>query len=204
MWAHDEIFRRVGWRKVTAVKEVTEYSIPGDHTTSRTEHLHALVERLRMCLGRGSKGYCKQMSANISDTIWSTGPNELTLRRNEVHVWRTSLNVPASTLWTFEQTLSDDERVKAEKFKFAKDRFHFIISRGVLRTILGRYLQRNPQTLCFAYSHHGKPMLILEPDYELLNFSVTHSHTMALYAVTYYQDVGIDMECVQATRSMNK
>ena len=93
------------------------------------------------------------------------GRNELTLRCSEVHVWRTSLNVPASTIWAFEQTLSDDERVKAEKFKFAKDRFHFIISRGVLRTILGRYLQRNPQTLCFAYSHHGKPMLILEPDY---------------------------------------
>ena len=55
IWAHDEIFRRVGWRKVTAVKEVTEYSIPGDHTTSRTEHLHAFAERLRMCLEEAQK-----------------------------------------------------------------------------------------------------------------------------------------------------
>lgn len=39
-----------GWHKVAEAKDVEVYVIPGNQGTWRTEHLHALAERLRTCL----------------------------------------------------------------------------------------------------------------------------------------------------------
>ena len=64
------------------------------------------------------------------------------------------------------QNLAADEKARAERFYFEKDRKHFIVARGVLRAILGRYLNRAPECLSFCYSSYGKPALAGEPDAE--------------------------------------
>ncbi len=54
-WAGEDLpFRSVGWRKVAEAKggEVEVHLIPGNHITSRTEHLHILAEHLSMCLSK--------------------------------------------------------------------------------------------------------------------------------------------------------
>src|SRR2546430_13693269 len=90
---------------------------------------------------------------------WSTSPEILLLREGEVHVWRAWLDLPQSDIQALEQTLSDDERVRAQRFRFVKDRTHFIAARGLLRAILGRFPFMEPQTLSFSLQSYGVPAL---------------------------------------------
>ena len=59
-WPSQEPWHTVsgGWRKVAEAKgaqEVEVYVIPGNQWTWKTQHLHALAERLRMCLSKAQK-----------------------------------------------------------------------------------------------------------------------------------------------------
>jgi 4'-phosphopantetheinyl transferase len=78
-------------------------------------------------------------------------------------------------------------------------------SRGVLRELLGRYLERAPRELGFVTGAHGKPSLSEYPDESHasrsttqpdagLHFNLSHSGRVALYAVTNVSPVGVDVE----------
>src|SRR5439155_22463572 len=136
------------------------------------------------------------MSAPVS--LWCSPPEILEVTCNEVHVWRATLDLPRSRVQSLEQTLAADERTRAEQFHFQKDRMHFIVARGLLRAILGRYLATNPCTLRFCYSQYGKPTLAREAGSDAsLCFNVTHSHGLALYAITRNRALGIDLEHIR-------
>jgi 4'-phosphopantetheinyl transferase len=122
----------------------------------------------------------------------------LVLGCDEVHVWRATLDQTPTQIQSFLHNLAADEQARAERFYFEKDREHFIVARGVLRAILGCYLNRVPEGLSFCYSSHGKPALARESDGYAIRFSVSHSHGVALYAVTRGREVGIDVERIRS------
>lgn len=128
---------------------------------------------------------------------WYPPPKVLTLGSDEVHVWRASLDLPASRVRGLQQTLAADERARAERFYFQKDREHFIVARGVLRDILGRYLDMQPGQLRFCYSPNGKPALAREFGGDALRFNLSHSHGLALYAVNSGREIGVDIERIR-------
>ena len=125
---------------------------------------------------------------------WDSPPKSLLLPNDAVHVWRTSLCVSATCLRIFEDTLTTDERARAERFYFQKHRERFIAGRGLLRHILSRYLGKEPDQLRFCYNSYGKPALIEEAGAEGLCFNLSHSRGIALYAVTRGREIGIDIE----------
>lgn len=136
------------------------------------------------------------MSASLP--LWDSPPEILELGHNEAHVWRTTLDLPISRVRSLEQTLTADEITRAEQFHFQKDRMHFIVARGLLRTILSRYLATNPRTLRFCYSQYGKPTLARESGSDAsLCFNVTHSLGVVLYAITRSRAIGIDLERIR-------
>ena len=128
---------------------------------------------------------------------WSRPPKDLVLGSAEVHVWRASLDLKALHIQSLQQTLVADERAKAGQFYFQKDREHFIVARGLLRVILGRYLHTEPSQLQFCYSHHGKPALSRKLAGDALRFNLSHSHGLALYAVTRGREIGVDLERIR-------
>ena len=128
---------------------------------------------------------------------WSLPPEPLSLDRDEVHVWRALLDQTPSQIQSLFRNLDADERARAARFHFARDREHFIVGRGVLRSILGGYLNRPPECLSFRYNANGKPALAGDPDADTLRFSVSHSGEIALYAVAPGRDVGIDVERIR-------
>jgi 4'-phosphopantetheinyl transferase len=128
---------------------------------------------------------------------WLTPPNDLVLRKDEVHVWRASLHFGPADVESFRQTLSPDEISKAERFYFEEDRRHFIAARGLLRTILGRYLETDPSCLRFWYQLYGKPALVGE-NCKTYSFNLSHSHGLLLLAITRGREIGIDVEWVRA------
>jgi 4'-phosphopantetheinyl transferase len=124
-------------------------------------------------------------------TVWSPAPAQLTLADDEVHVWRASLEVPALHLQQLRECLAEDELSRANRFVFEKDRNHYIAARSQLRHILGLYLHQEPETFQFEYTSHGKPSLVGDHN---LNFNLSHSGKLALYAITRRRDLGIDIE----------
>jgi 4'-phosphopantetheinyl transferase len=87
--------------------------------------------------------------------------------------------------------------LRADRFYFSQDRRRFIVARGVLRTLLGRYLDRAPESLSFSYTTNGKPALASEPGADPIRFNLSHSHGTALYAVTRGREVGVDLEFIR-------
>jgi len=129
---------------------------------------------------------------------WRPPPEALVLAHDEVHVWQATLDLPRFRSEGLLRTLAADEQIRAGRFHFAKDREHFIVARGVLRAVLGGYLNRAPDGLSFCYGAHGKPGLAGGTDVDTIRFSVSHSHGAALYAVARGREVGIDLERVRS------
>jgi 4'-phosphopantetheinyl transferase len=126
--------------------------------------------------------------------LWQPTTQPPPLTTEEVHVWRIALEVHDLLLARLREYLADDERQRADRFHFEKDRRHFIAARGALRVLLSGYLACRPEEVRFAYSHYGKPRLAHEDNGTDLRFNLTHSHGLALLATTRGQDIGIDVE----------
>jgi 4'-phosphopantetheinyl transferase len=114
------------------------------------------------------------------------------MRADEVHVWRASLERGAEAYAACFAALADDERRRAGRFHFERDRVRYVVARGVLRDILGRLLRRPPSSLRFAYNEFGKPSLAGEAGG--LRFNLAHSEGAAVYACALGREVGVDVE----------
>ncbi len=90
---------------------------------------------------------------------WLPPPATFTLQQGEVHLWRASLDQPETSFQRLQATLSPDEQARAARFHFDKDRSHYIVARGILRTLLGGYLKSDPRSPQFSYNSYGKPAL---------------------------------------------
>lgn len=128
---------------------------------------------------------------------WHQPPERPVLECDEIHVWRAALDQPSPRIRDFRHVLAADELARADRFHFDKDRGHFIVARGILRAILGAYLNLAPERLRFRYGAHGKPALAGNGDDGAIRFNASHSHGVALYAIARRRDVGIDVERIR-------
>jgi 4'-phosphopantetheinyl transferase len=112
----------------------------------------------------------------------------------EVHVWLVELAAGAAACDAFLQSLSADERERAARFRFPPLSASYILSRGSLRVLLGRYLEIEPGLMRFAYGTHGKPRLAF-PEVPL-HFNLAHAGGFAVYAFADCE-VGVDIEAVR-------
>ncbi len=125
----------------------------------------------------------------------------------EVHVWQAVLDNDALSvegyLESYLAILSEDEVARANRFHFKRDRTRFAATRGILRKLLARYLDRDPALLCFAYNENGRPALAGE-DPGAVEFNLSHSHDRVLYAFTTGRRIGVDIERIRADASDRK
>lgn len=128
----------------------------------------------------------------------------LQLSPNEVHVWCIVLDQPSTALSTLASLLSADEQARAAQFYFERDRRAFIVCHGWLRVILGRYLTVDPQHLEFERALHGKPALAPPSGTTLLQFNLSHSRQIALYAIARQREIGIDLEYIRPMPDMEQ
>jgi 4'-phosphopantetheinyl transferase len=123
---------------------------------------------------------------------WDPAPARLALGPDDVHVWYASLARSAAELTELAATLTDDERERAAKCKEGPIRNEFIAARGLLRTLLGRYLGRPPQSFRFRKGPTGKPHL--DGVAPAFHFNVSHSGDAGLFAFATCGEVGVDVE----------
>lgn len=118
---------------------------------------------------------------------WLWPPADLELADDEVHVWRVGLERPFGTFWPL---LTAEEQARADRFHFARDRRRYVVGRGTVRTVLGRYLGVDPAALVLDVTKFGKPFLV---NYAL-HFNLSHSQEVGLLAVCRGSVVGVDVE----------
>jgi 4'-phosphopantetheinyl transferase len=129
-----------------------------------------------------------------SEILWTPAPADLKLARGELQMFCASRDLSDERLADLALTLSEDERVRAARFRFDKDRRRFMASRGVLRELLGRLLGVQADRLAFAYTARGKPVLAAPASGHGLHFNVAHADSLAVYATAWDYEVGIDIE----------
>jgi 4'-phosphopantetheinyl transferase len=93
--------------------------------------------------------------------------------------------------------LSDAERAQADRFHFDSDRQRYILAHGVLRTILGNYLQTSPEDLRFDLNDFGKPSLAGGTAARHVQFNLSHSGDLVLVAVALDRAIGVDVELIR-------
>jgi 4'-phosphopantetheinyl transferase len=126
--------------------------------------------------------------------MWLNPPENLILSEEEAHVWRADLRFNECFQSSFLKLLSPDEKRRADKFHFAKDSRNFIVARGILRSLIGKYLEINPAEISFQYSEFGKPGIAANHS---LQFNISHSENVALFAFIKKLNVGVDVEFVK-------
>lgn len=131
-------------------------------------------------------------------------PLPRSLAPDEIHVWRASLRQPAAEVSTFQSTLSAEERERASRFHFAKDRDAYIVGRGLLRRLLAHYIPLSPEALSFRYSPYGKPALAGTCEASRIEFNLSHSGELVLFAFTRERRIGIDIEWIRPDLSVQE
>lgn len=136
-----------------------------------------------------------------SSINWLPAPPTVTLAGEEVHLWRASLDQPPAVVKSFARSLSMDERERAARFKFERDRTHYIAGRGILRELLGTYLRLPASKLEFDYGAREKPALRTKPE---ICFNLAHTRRLALYAFVLKRDVGVDLEGIRPALAVDE
>jgi 4'-phosphopantetheinyl transferase len=125
--------------------------------------------------------------------VWQIPYKTLVLAKDETHIWQAKLDLSTAEITQLTEILAEDERIKASRFRFPEHRQRYIAARGILRKILGFYLNINGDTIEFEYNSRGKPKI---SNFNAINlqFNVSHSQDLALYGITRDRRIGIDLE----------
>jgi 4'-phosphopantetheinyl transferase len=117
------------------------------------------------------------------------------VRTASIDVWRIGLTRSPGEDRALWDCLQQDERARALRFRFRRDRDRFVAARGALRHILGSYLGSPAASIRFGYAPAGKPFLVDHPE---LGFNLSHAADLALVSVSRGGEIGVDVEEIQS------
>ncbi len=121
-----------------------------------------------------------------------------------VHVWSILLDVCAGDTAYLHGLLGADERLRARRFRFERDRERYILRRGYLRLFLAEYLHVSPDQIRYCVGTFQKPRLASPLCASQLHFSLSHSGDRALIAIARDREIGVDVEQVKPLTDMTE
>ena len=122
---------------------------------------------------------------------WQDCRNGTALPSGEIQIWSASLDREIYS--NFLYLLSEDEKCRAARLKSKAAARQQIISRGILRILLGRTIGVNPEELTIGSNPFGKPFLSC-PENSAISFNLAHSGQLLLIAIGNCKHTGIDVE----------
>jgi len=122
----------------------------------------------------------------------------------KVHFWSACLDAAPFRRKELERSLSQQERARADRFQFDRDRVRYVAGLGILRSILGSYLGVEPASVEFRYESNGKPALSGRLGRNPIRFNMSRSKGLALYAFSRDREVGIDVEKMDPMPDMDR
>lgn len=110
--------------------------------------------------------------------------------KNSIHIWIVQLNQWISHSQHLKTLLSEKEITRVERRKIQEKQEELILSRGILRIIIGSYLDQEPADLKINSTPDGKPYL----ENSKLEFNLSHSGNIWICALCQSKQVGIDIQ----------
>ena len=120
---------------------------------------------------------------------------------DDIHVIFSRLAAEKDFLDQLRQVLSPDEKERARLFRFDEHRNSFIVSRGLLRIILGNCVGTESSAIRFVYGSRGKPST---PNSRRIRFNLSHSGDFVVYALAKGQELGVDVEHIRPVENMEE
>jgi len=117
-----------------------------------------------------------------------------------IDVWWMSLTATAASKDRLSGLLCEQERRRADRFVFGRDRDRFVAAHGGLRSILALYARIPGRELEFQAAPGGKPALVRPGE---LRFNLSHSADRALLVVAWGREVGVDVETVRVLEDLD-
>jgi len=93
--------------------------------------------------------------------------------------------------------LTEDERQRALRFRFERDRNMYVQVRAALRRQLAEYLDMASEELRFVHNDAGKPRLGAPCGNVRISFNVSHSGSRGLLAFGFGCCIGVDVEVMR-------
>lgn len=122
---------------------------------------------------------------------------KIALLKDEIHLWYGCIDQAKKHIYVFKQMMANNEMKRARNFYFTEDRSSFIVSRGILRTILACYVSIDPINIQINYGKHGKPFLDSIGTKSNIQFNLSHSKNILVIAISLGQSVGVDIEKIR-------
>lgn len=117
------------------------------------------------------------------------------LAYDETHVYLARVSSFASFERECVGRLDDDELERARRFRRSCDRSQYVTAHGLLREILGAYLNVGARDVRFEHDALGKPHPVTTGTMPI-SCSLSHARDLVAIAVTAGRAVGIDVETV--------
>ncbi len=117
---------------------------------------------------------------------------------NPLQVYFFNTQVSKTVYNTLHSGLQEDEKQRAEKYQFEKDRIAFVCLRGILRILISKYSGIKNNEITISYNGYGKPFF---DSFTPLYFNGSHSGAYALIAFSTESEVGVDVEKCEAKRN---
>jgi 4'-phosphopantetheinyl transferase len=127
-------------------------------------------------------------------TDWNPARGVPPLAEGTLHIWCALAGEHEPALERYTCLLSADELQRAARLRLPRHREQFIISRGLLRALLGAYLVCRPETIQISHTLQGKPFVPASFSPVPLSFNLSHSRDAVLFAMRLSGQVGIDVE----------
>ncbi len=129
---------------------------------------------------------------NIENIFWKKEHAVSSLSDFTIDIWRATLSPDLWMFNHFDKILSKDEMERADRYHQENDRQRFIISKGILKFILAKYLNQSPAKIKLITGLNKKPILQHHQKGDL-HFNVAHSGACILIAIAK-TEIGVDVE----------
>jgi 4'-phosphopantetheinyl transferase len=141
-----------------------------------------------------SNNWLKRMPFIHSDTIenveWKN--NYKINFTSYADIWKVKISSEKKLCDFFLQMFNKEEMEKSSRYRNEEDKQRYIFGRGGLKYILGKYLNKSPNTIQFGIGPDKKPLLNKNSGNDL-HFNISHSGNFVLIAISS-SEVGVDIE----------
>jgi 4'-phosphopantetheinyl transferase len=128
-------------------------------------------------------------SPRPSETLGATGIVDL-------HYFCWDAAPDPSPLARYEAWMTPDERERHGRYRFARDRDLFLLTRALVRSVLSLYAPVEPEAWRFVLGEHGKPRIDPSGGAPNISFNLSNAHGMVVCAVSGHGALGVDVEDV--------
>ena len=134
------------------------------------------------------------ISNSLTDVCWESPENCHFVISDQADVWQFSISRSLPSADNYLAMLNPAEIERAGRYRQTKDKNRFIVSRGALRTVLGKYLDVAPADVKLGVGPFQKPS-IANSSNKNLHFNLSHSGDCILLAISG-SEIGVDVEII--------